>query len=724
MPPAEKEILSLLGTRVEIEHLSIHPNGESIDEVIAKHRDHTAAFAVNGITAALNLGRRRVTQPHVSSLFNRADETAVVDGEGVASIVERWSVQLANEIEPGIWANKKVLMLPGLNHVGLTESLKYYTQEIRFADAQLFLDPVEQTALKEIGSQGKRFEKILETVRQRGETGRNLSAINSRPPIDEKDVAWADIIAGDIEIIRKLPPQNLSGKSIVTPYCLPEDVEDLKQRNVSILMTLMPNLSHDRRVFARHTPAELEACLAALMEPETERSEHSYIRLLSDLKWKPAIRYLQPDEAAVNIFSYVNYPGHNEDFAQFKWMEWIPNRLMKQVSRHIPPVFLGQIKNFARPDLKRQAVGDAFWIGSSPQQLLQQETETIIRSIQRIAYMSEQLNARMLGTATRSREIVAALDLVKAKTDIGLSSGEAYTIISALDFGITHLAALRGIDQLSDAKAIVINSDDVVCQVATEYLAGRLSNIELIGAKPKPLMQLKKDIEEIHSDTNITISTAAEKGVETADFILIGRTQNRFQPTLDISCVPPGAIICDLGQPALLTPEQAMTRPDTLIIESGLIEMPVPLTADFKLGHSLDKIPAALAEAALLTLESRFADFGLLSELDSNHLYVIRDLAQKHNFKTVAAEAFGYPVTREQVEHKIALAQTLRQDPQRLSSLNRTAEAVLERVEKRTEPSQPILRRNSLILTGLGVVALFAGLGGWFVSRRRRKEEG
>ena len=45
---------------------------------------------------------------------------------------------VANRAQPGIYAGKKVLMFPGLNHAGLAQALGNRTPDVRYADPMIF----------------------------------------------------------------------------------------------------------------------------------------------------------------------------------------------------------------------------------------------------------------------------------------------------------------------------------------------------------------------------------------------------------------------------------------------------------------------------------------------------------------------------------------------------------------------------------------------------------
>ena len=49
------------------------------------------------------------------------------------------------------------------------------------------------------------------------------------------------MIAGDIGAIRRYAPADLKRKTIVVEYANEEDVQDLRKRGASILVTMMPS---------------------------------------------------------------------------------------------------------------------------------------------------------------------------------------------------------------------------------------------------------------------------------------------------------------------------------------------------------------------------------------------------------------------------------------------------------------------------------------------------
>ena len=153
-----------------------------------------------------------------STLPAAARHTPVVDGLTLRDALERWAVTLADRQQPGIFSEKRLLMVPGFNHVGLAHAFERHTTSIRFAD------PVTHFGLPDLPGVGRPLtldraapptvEQLREFPFRRlmpsaGRAGRH------RPtrPFD-----WADVLAGDIGTIRRYAPARLDRKTMVAEW--------------------------------------------------------------------------------------------------------------------------------------------------------------------------------------------------------------------------------------------------------------------------------------------------------------------------------------------------------------------------------------------------------------------------------------------------------------------------------------------------------------------------
>ena len=69
---------------------------------------------------------------------------------------------------------------------------------------------------------------------------------------------WAEVLAGDLSLIRRSAPRDLRGKTIVTEFIDTDGLDDLHDRGASCVVTLMPALVPDSAV-ARFSVAAVGA---------------------------------------------------------------------------------------------------------------------------------------------------------------------------------------------------------------------------------------------------------------------------------------------------------------------------------------------------------------------------------------------------------------------------------------------------------------------------------
>ena len=117
-----------------------------------------------------------------------------------------------------------------------------------------------------------------------------LGAEQDKPPKPKwgKYYKQSYVIAGDFLQIRQHLPDDLSGKIIVTNTTTAKNVEELKQRNLHILVTVTPRL--EGRSFGTNV---MEAVLLSLMDkPDAGATDADFMDLIERIPLEPNIEVL------------------------------------------------------------------------------------------------------------------------------------------------------------------------------------------------------------------------------------------------------------------------------------------------------------------------------------------------------------------------------------------------------------------------------------------------
>lgn len=117
-----------------------------------------------------------------------------------------------------------------------------------------------------------------------------LGSEQDKPPQPKwtKYYQRSQVIAGDFLQIRQYMPDDLTGKIIVTNTTTQKNVEELKKRNLHILVTVTPRL--EGRSFGTNV---MEAILLALMDkPQSEVTQADFLELINRIPLEPNIEVL------------------------------------------------------------------------------------------------------------------------------------------------------------------------------------------------------------------------------------------------------------------------------------------------------------------------------------------------------------------------------------------------------------------------------------------------
>lgn len=714
----ETTVVRFLGQEVELIRRGSGGDPARIEALIAEYDGRVDAIGLEGIPAVLQLGPAQVEHEVGARLRRVAQVTPVVDGSGIRAGLERWGVILADRAQPGIFAQKRVLMTPGLNHSGLAQALQRRGSAIRYAD------PVIYFALPDFPGVGTKM-----TLEQAA--GPTLEQLKDAPfrriypqpgkpgqPRATDPFRWADLIAGDIGAIRRYAPANLKHKTVVVESATEADLEDLRRRGVTIAVTMMPSLDGPDGL-GRWSAATIEAVLVALRrDVQAPLTEDTYLDLMADIHWTPAIRYLQPEEAGINKFAFVIHPLNVEFIHKHKWFRWtkyLPDELVERVAAYMPPIYLSRITGAQSPTTGQKVEGYLISLGATPRMMMSHDERFTYKRLNQAAKMAERLGARIMGLGAFTSVVGDAGITVAHEADIAITSGNSLTVAMTLE-AAKHAVRLMGATDLTKGKVMIVGATGSIASVCSRLVAQAIGNVVLVSIEPEKLIELKRTIQRETPGCQVTIATRAGDLISDCDLIITA-TSAFGQRVIDITKCKPGAVICDVARPPDINPAEAALRPDVLVVESGEVIIPGDVDFGYDIGLPPKTSYACLAETALLAMEGRFEDYTLGRNITMERVKEIYKLAQKHGFQLAGLRSFGKYITDEDIMAKRALAEQLRNDPELFARVKAEAAAKLATMPAMAKGVKANQRNTKPLWVGAAVVG--AGvLGGWLARRR------
>jgi predicted amino acid dehydrogenase len=645
---------TILGRGVEVERIGTNGDTVRAAELVRSFDGRVDAIGLGGLTPVFRVGRGRYPHQEAIHIAAQAHRTPVVDGGVVKGTLERWAVAQAARQVPGLFRYKRILLTSGIERYQLAAAIAQYEGELRFADPIVHiglpflplprsLEQLELYAATTLPITALLPYKVLHPVAN-GQEGYD--------PRAEALFRWADVIAGDFAYIRRFAPPGLAGKSIVTDDPAPAEIEDLRRRGVTTLVTMTPPISEERPFVAADV---LEAIVCALQETDGPPGEAEALDFIAAAGWGATVQALNPRPRPK--FAFVIHPLRTSLIAndpRFRWTRHLPQRLVEVVAAQIPPLYLSRIRGIRSAATGEEAEGILLTLGTTPKEMMRRPPSFTYRRLIRAARMAERMGAQIMGLGAFTSVVGDAGITVAQKADIGITSGNSLTVAATLEAAKRAVLLMKG-GRPDKVRAVVIGATGSIGAVCARLLAQAVRDVVLIAPRPERLLALKQQIEQETPGARVIAATHPDAYVGDADLI-ITTTSALTGKVINVDKLKPGAVVCDVARPPDVKEEDAARRPDVLIVESG--EIILPGEPDF--GFDIDMPPgtayACLSETALLAMDGKFADYTLGRSIEMDRVKEMYRLWQKHGLRLAGLRSFGVYVTDEMIAEKRRLA--------------------------------------------------------------------
>lgn len=661
---------TILGRSVEVERIGTNGSTARAAELIRSFDGQVDAIGLGGLNPVFRVGAARYPHREALQIAAQARRTPVVDGGVLKATLERWAVAQAVRRIPGLLRYRRVLLTSGIERYQLAAAIAQHEPELRFADPIIHiglpflplprtLEQLELYAATTLPITALLPYRVLHPVAN-GQEGHDSRV--------EALFSWADVIAGDFAYIRRFAPASLAGKTIITDDPSPAEVEDLRRRGVTTLVTMSPPLSQERPFVAADV---LEAIVASIQESGGQPGEAEALDFIAAAGWGPTVQELNPRPRPK--FAFVIHPLRTSMIAndpRFRWTRYLPERLVELVAAQLPPLYLSRIRGIRSQATGEEAEGLLFSLGTTPREMMRRPPGFTYRRLIRAARMAERMGARLMGLGAFTSVVGDAGLTVAQKTEIGITSGNSLTVAATLEAAKRAVLLMKG-GRPERVRAVVIGATGSIGAVCARLLAQAVRDVVLIAPRPERLLALKQQIEAETPGARVTAATHPDAYVGDADLI-ITTTSSLTGKVINIDKLKPGAVVCDVARPPDVREEDAARRPDVLVVESG--EIVLPGEPDF--GFDIDMPPgtayACLAETALLAMEGKYEDYTIGRNIEMERVKEMYRLWQKHGLQLAGLRSFGVYVTDELIAEKRRLAE------ERRRQLGLPAEIVVE----------------------------------------------
>ncbi|MCR4400450.1 MAG: aminotransferase class III-fold pyridoxal phosphate-dependent enzyme [Syntrophomonadaceae bacterium] len=166
-------------------------------------------------------------------------------------------------------------------------------------------------------------------------------------------------------------------------------------------------------------------------------------------------------------------------------------------------------------------------------------------------------------------------------------------------------------------------------------------------AGERPAQVMSRAAAALGEEFPVALTLDLETGLRDADVVLAASNSPGY--LVYPHMLKAGAVVCDIARPADVSPAVNAQRPDVLVLEGGLVQLPDGISFGPNMGYRPGVNLACLSETILLSLEGDHADHSIGSRIPLEEVEYLRHLGEKHGFALASLHSAGREITPEEV---------------------------------------------------------------------------
>jgi hypothetical protein len=284
----KKVVVTLGGEQISVERIGTDGDVEKAQRLFTELDGKVDALGVGGVDLYLRLHNREYPLYAALKLVENVHQTPVVDGRGLKHTLERRVFELVSPALGGALHFRCAFVPVAVDRPGLAEAATDVADGVIYGDLMFALDiPIALRGLK----QYRRVARVMLPFVSHFPMSLLFYGSSGEEPTPKYERYWneADLIAGDFLFMRKYMPEDLTGKTVVTNTTTPENVELLRARGVTKVITTTPR--YEGRSFGTNM---VEAVLTAYAGKGRPLTDAELNELIDELGLRPSVEWLNP----------------------------------------------------------------------------------------------------------------------------------------------------------------------------------------------------------------------------------------------------------------------------------------------------------------------------------------------------------------------------------------------------------------------------------------------
>lgn len=410
-------------------------------------------------------------------------------------------------------------------------------------------------------------------------------------------------------------------------------------------------------------------------------------------------------------FAFIVHPVDIQNYSEFDeslscFNEKELTELVSRLNNMVEPFVISSVQ--INSPTGKSACGDFICIPRTAGELLSLPAEQIMAELHAAVELGIKRGARIIGLGAYT-SVVSKAGRLLLDSETAITTGNSYTVVAAVE-AVKKASVMLSVKPEKTTAAIV-GATGAIGRAVSMLISENVKQLILLG-NPKWPVQSRRRLKRIAAEAVSHLKLLAEKGCvfntgTIADIInshplcplalspiedfteftekLEGRNQpflfstslEKDLPLADIifcatsspqtlvtsGNLKPGAIVCDISRPSNVSPDIREKRPDVMLFDGGIIELPGRPSLGWNFGFEQGLAFACMAETIMLALEQYYEHTSIGTDLNLETIDLLRNLSKKHGFKVAEFRTGNKPYTAQSWNQLLKARRQLEKQP-------------------------------------------------------------
>ncbi|MDR3688558.1 MAG: hypothetical protein P4L46_04205 [Fimbriimonas sp.] len=340
-------------------------------------------------------------------------------------------------------------------------------------------------------------------------------------------------------------------------------------------------------------------------------------------------------------FGFVIHPLYPKDLSRrYRIAKYLPDRVIEEFLKRKKPVVASQITGIKS---KTGVETEGWFIGLPlvPRQMVESlPIEFVYDRIAQCAELAADQGASLIGLGAFSSVVGDGGVSVSKRTKIGVTTGNSYTVATAIKGTLRALEMLE--TDTHQSTLAVVGATGSIGKTCAKVLGREFGRLIVIGRDLERTQMVAAELPNAEASTDLAV-------IKVADAIVT--VSSAGKELIMPEHLKPGCVVCDVARPRDVSVRVAKERPDVLVIEGGVVSVPGDVKFNFNFGFPPRTAYACMSETMILALEGdpSLFNFTLGKDVTVEQVDKISELAEKHGFELAGFRSFEKAVGDEAI---------------------------------------------------------------------------